>query len=120
MMQLQELKNNRECLDAIDWDMTPEEAVRLYLEWGNNWTRGNYVIRSKNDVSHYFIVYSWDEAPVVYLVRRNSEAAEEIAKISLPHQIQQRFLDSVGHNKGVYAIDGEIRKWLEDQLLKDK
>lgn len=120
MMQLQELKENRECLNAIDWEMTPEEAVRLYLEWGNNWTRGNYVIRSKDDVSHYFIIYNWDEAPVVYLVRRNSETAEEIAKINLPAALQQRFLDSVGHNKGVYALDGEIREWLKDQLLNQK
>lgn len=117
MMQLQELKENRECLNAIDWDMTPEEAVRLYLEWGNNWTRGNYVIRSKNDVSHYFIVYSWDDVPVIYLVRRNSETAEEVAKIDLPEELRRRFLDSVGHNKGVYALDGEIRHWLEGQLL---
>lgn len=116
-MRLDELKRNREYLDAIDWDMTPEEAVRLYLEWGNNWTRGNYVIRSKNDVSHYFIVYSWDETPVIYLVKRNSEGAEEIAKIDFPDELRRRFLDSVGHNKGVYAVDGEIREWLRKQLL---
>ncbi len=49
MMHLEEIKKNRALLNEIDWDMTPEEAVRLYLEWGNNWVRGNYVIRSKND-----------------------------------------------------------------------
>jgi hypothetical protein len=43
-------EKNRNLVNAIDWDMTPEEAVRLYLEWGNNWARGNYVIRSKGDV----------------------------------------------------------------------
>ncbi len=117
MMQLNDLKKNRECLDAIDWDMTPEEAVRLYLEWGNNWTRGNYVIRSKSDVSHYFIIYNWDETPIVYLVKRNSEGAEDVAKIELPNELRRRFLDSVGHNKGVYALEGEVREWLRHQLL---
>ena len=117
MMRLDELKKNRECLDAIDWEMTPEEAVRLYLEWGKNWTRGNYVIRSKNDVSHYFVIYSWDETPVIHLVKRNSEGAEEIAEIDLPDKLGHRFPDSDGHNKGVYALDGEIRQWLQRQLL---
>ena len=31
---------------ASNWDMTPEELVRLYLEWGNNWAKGDgYVMR---------------------------------------------------------------------------
>ena len=50
MLTLAELKKDRDLIDEINWDMTPEEAVRLYLEWGNNWARGDgYVIRSKND-----------------------------------------------------------------------
>ncbi len=49
MMQLENIRDNEDLLNAIDWDMTPEEAVRLYLEWGNNWAGGNYVIRSMDD-----------------------------------------------------------------------
>jgi hypothetical protein len=60
--------------------MTPEEAVRLYLEWGNNWARGNYVIRSKNDETCYFAVSTWKEPPVIYLIRRNSEEARSWPK----------------------------------------
>ena len=32
-MRLKDLKQNSDLLNAIDWGMTPEEAVRLYLEW---------------------------------------------------------------------------------------
>jgi hypothetical protein len=117
MMTLDDIRKNPDLLNHIDWHMTPEEAVRLYLEWGNNWARGNYVIRSKDDVSHYFVVNTWEEIPVIFLVRRNSEQAEEIAKIELPQDIRSRFLTSIGHNKGVYAVDGELRQWLKDQLL---
>ena len=99
--------------------MTPEEAVRLYLEWGNNWTRGNFVVRGKEDVSFYFVVNTWEEKPVVYLVRRNSESAEELAEIELPPRLKERFLDSIGHNKGVYSIEGEVRDWLQGELLGD-
>ena len=34
MSPLDKIRQNSELLDSIDWDMTPEEAVRLYLEWG--------------------------------------------------------------------------------------
>lgn len=115
-MRLAELKKNNDLLNSIDWDMTPEEAVRLYLEWGNNWNRGSYVIRSKSDVSYYFVVYAWDDPPVIYLIKRNSEEAVELAKISLPEELKKHFMLYVGCNKGVYAIDGQVKDWLQSQL----
>ncbi|MEE4358014.1 MAG: hypothetical protein V2I97_16210 [Desulfococcaceae bacterium] len=116
MMNLKDIKNNRHLLNEIDWNMTPEEAVRLYLEWGCNWARSNYVIRSKNDTAHYFVVNTWKEKPVIYFIRRNSEQAEELAKISMPKELEDEFLDSVGHNKGVFSIEGEVRDWLQKEL----
>jgi hypothetical protein len=116
MMTLSDIRNDFELLNKIDWKMTPEEAVRLYLEWGNNWAHSNYVIRSSDDVSYYFVVNSWEEIPVIYLIRRNSEEAIEMAKIALPGGIGDRFLTSIGHNKGVYAVDGELRDWLKAEL----
>ncbi len=116
MMQLEDIRKNKELSNAIDWDMTPEEAVRLYLEWGNNWARGNYVIRSKDDVTHYFVVNTWKEEPVIYFIRRNSDEAVELAEIAMPQDLKERFMKSVGNNKGVYAIEGEVRDWLRSQL----
>lgn len=115
-MNLKEIKNNQDLLDLIDWDMTPEEAVRLYLEWGNNWTRGNYVIRSKDDVSHYFVVNTWKKEPVIYLVRRSSEKAEELAEIRMPPRLKEAYLKKNGSLKGVYALEGEVRDWLKQEL----
>ena len=38
----------------IDWNLTPEHAVTMYLEWGNNDWHAEYPpVRSKEDVSHY-------------------------------------------------------------------
>ncbi len=116
MITLQDIKNDLELLNTIDWDMTNEEAVRLYLEWGNNWARGNYVIRSKDDVSHYFVVNTWGKKPIITLIRRNSEDTEELAYIDLPDDLRERFLESIGYNKGVYSIEGDVRKWLEHEL----
>lgn len=115
MPALKRIAEDRELVNAIDWDMTPEEAVRLYLEWGNNWARGNYVIRSKNDVTHYFVVNTWHN-PVIYLIRRNSDDAEELARIEMPAELERRFMERVGHHKGVWAVDGELRDWLRQEL----
>lgn len=116
MTSIEQLKNNPDLINEIDWEMTPEEAVRLYLEWGNNWVHGKYVIRSKSDVSYYFVVYAWEEPPVIYLIRRNSEDAQELARIEMPDWLSRRFRQATDHHKGVYSIEGEVRQWLENQL----
>ena len=116
MMGLEDIRDNMDIINAIDWEMTPEEAVTLYLEWGNNWTHGKHLIRSKNDVSHYFIVSTWEDPPKIYLIRRNSEEAIELATIDIPDGLRDKFLESVSNNKGVYSIDGELRAWLEKEL----
>ncbi|MDY6988649.1 MAG: hypothetical protein SWQ30_11410 [Thermodesulfobacteriota bacterium] len=116
MMGLEELKKNSEATSVIDWDMTPEEAVTLYLEWGNNPANGRRRIRSKNDVSYYFAVNTWEDPPRIYLIRRNSDEAIELAAIDMPETLRDRFLESVSHLKGVYGVNEEIRAWLEEEL----
>jgi hypothetical protein len=116
MMKLEEIKKNTDLVNSIDWEMTPEEAVRLYLEWGNNWASGNYVIRSKDDVSHYFVVNTWKEEPVIYFIRRNSDEAVELAKIKMPEGLRNRYEKSQGRHKGVWALEGEVKSWLKKKL----
>ncbi len=113
MKNLEDIKKDRQLINSIDWDMTPEEAVRLYLEWGNNWSSGKYMIKSKDDIAHYFVFNTWGERPVVYLIRRNSEEASEIAAIDPPDDLVDNFFRRI---KGVYAVEGEMREWLREQL----
>jgi hypothetical protein len=117
MNELDKIKSDPELIDAIDWEMTPEEAVRLYLEWGNNWASGNYVIRSKTDEAVYFVVSTWKEPPMVYLIRRTSEEAREIAAIQMPDAIEKQYMRENGNLKGVYAIEGSVKEWLQKELL---
>jgi hypothetical protein len=113
MLTLEELKQERDIIDEINWEMTPEEAVRLYLEWGNNWARGDgYVIRSKDDYTQYFVVNCWSKPYHIYLIRRNSEEAVELAKFELP----EKFEKPVCELKGVYALEGELKTWLMKEL----
>ncbi|MCD4764213.1 MAG: hypothetical protein K8R28_09375 [Desulfobacterales bacterium] len=115
MMKLEDINKNLDLLNDIDWEMTPEMAVTLYLEWGNNPALGNNIIKSKRDFSTYFVINTWHE-PVIYLIRRNSEDGVELATIKMPKGIETRFLESVGHNKGVYSIEGEVKDWLKGEL----
>jgi hypothetical protein len=116
MMGLEEIRENREIVNLVDWEMTPEEAVVLYLEWGNNWSHGKNLIRSKEDVSYYFMVNAWDDPPRIYLIRRNSEEAVELAVIDMPEALKDRFLETVGYNRGVYALSDDLKAWLEKEL----
>jgi len=101
----------------IDWNMTPEVAVTMYLEWGNNsWHAAHQPVTSKADTSTYFVVYAWDETPKLMLIKRNSEEAQELLNIDLPATSGQRFLDSDSHLKGVYPPNDEVRTWIEGQF----
>jgi hypothetical protein len=115
MLKLEDIRKNLDLLNDIDWEMTPEMAVILYLEWGNNPVASKYNIKSKRDFSTYFVINTWHE-PVIYLMRRNIEDGVELATIKMPEGLKNRFLKSVGHNKGVYCIEGEVKDWLKDKL----
>jgi hypothetical protein len=113
IMTLEDLKKEPDLIDAINWEMTPEEAVRLYLEWGNNWARGDgYVIRSKDDYTVYFVVNCWEKPYQVFLIKRNSDEAKELVKFELP----QKFEKPICELKGVYAPDDDLKSWLKKEL----
>lgn len=115
MLTLEEIRKDRDLVNAMDWDMTPEEAVVLYLEWGNNWSHGR-MVKSKDDVSHYFVVSTWDVPPKVYLIRRKSDEAVELAAFELPTAMGDRFLKWAPDRKGVYSLNEEVRTWLKRKL----
>lgn len=119
MLGLQDIRENQVLINEIDWEMTPEKAVSLYLEWGNGWNHGVRMVKSPDDVSYYFVVYSWDEAPVIHLVRRDSQGSEELAAIELPPELARRFQDYWGGHKGVYALTDELKDWLRQELGLD-
>jgi hypothetical protein len=105
----------------IDWQMTPADAVALYLEWGNSGYRGGYEnrVKSKDDYSNYFVVSSWDTPPTVTFVRRNSDGAQELWKTILPPGLAEEFLKNDGSVKGAYGVSPSIRSWLESLLYEE-
>ena len=117
MLKLEGLKKNKDLINEIDWEITPEQAVILYLEWGNNnCTGGKYAIRSKKDVSHYFVVNTWGKTPKIFLIKRNSDEAKELAEFEMPKNVKQKFLDRTGNLKGVYPVEKDVKQWLQEEL----
>ena len=115
MLTLDELKKDRALINSIDWDMTPELAVRMYLEWGNIWSRGDdrrHVVQSKKDYSVYFVVNCWAKPYYIHLIKISNEEAIDLAKFELP----ERFEKPVCNFKGVYSPDGELKDWLRKEL----
>lgn len=113
MLSLEALKKEDGLINEINWDLGPEDAVKLYLEWGNtDWGSGKYVIRSKNDYSTYFAVNCWEKPYYIYLIRRNSEEAVELAKLELPKQFEKEVCEL----KGVYALGEDVKAWLKKEL----
>ena len=101
----------------IDWNLTPEHAVTMYLEWGNNDWQSEYPpVRSKTDVSTYFVVDTWGEKPVLRLVQRNSEQADDLLVMPLPEEFLPNFYEENGKNRGIYTLTDTIKTWLRREL----
>lgn len=104
----------------IDWDLTPEQAVGMYLEWGNNDFSAEYPpVRSKDDVAIYFVVDSWQDPPEIRLVRRNSEKADDLFSMPLPRELMPGWKQANGDLRGVSAPTPEIKAWLKKELEQE-
>jgi len=119
MMNLEELCRQRGLIEAIDWRMTPEKAVDMYLEWGAGWTRGNDFVSSANDESIYFVLFDWETPPQATLIRRTMAGAEELAKVDVPAELFAAAVQEDGRLPGgtVHRLNGPLEKWLQASLV---
>ena len=119
MLSLAELRKNRTLVNSIDWAMTPEKAVEMYLEWGTGWIRGNDFVSSSDDESFYFFIYDWEiEPPRVTLVHRTLEGAEELAKIEVPKELFESSCKEDGKRPGgtVHRLNRSLKDWLNERI----
>lgn len=115
-MTLEEIKKDLNIVNNVDWEMTPEEAIALHLEWGPLRDLSYYNSRDANNETIYFVVNTWKTPPLVSLVRRKGFDSEDLVTFNLPERLEKTFMESVGYNKGVFAVEGEVKEWLKEQL----
>ncbi|MFP5240431.1 MAG: DVU0772 family protein [Acidobacteriota bacterium] len=112
---MDELRNFEE--HDVDWEMTPEAAVTLYLEWGNNCWLGEFKpVRHRSDSTTYFVISTWEPEPKLMLIHRTCDEAKELAVLPLPTHLRENFMHDVGFNKGIYPPTPEIKDWLRTQM----
>ena len=119
MLSLTELRKNRTLVNNIDWAMTPEKAVEMYLEWGTGWIRGNDFVSSSDDESYYFVIYDWEtEPPLVTLLHRTLDGAEELAKIEVPKELFEAACKEDGKRPGgtVHRLNRNLQDWLNVRI----
>jgi hypothetical protein len=115
-MHIHEIKNNYNLVNAVDWEMTPEEAIALHLEWGPLRSQAYYNSRDNDNETVYFVINTWKLPPVLTLVRRKGFDSEDLGNFRLPQNLEDEFMKGIGQYKGVYAVEGEVRDWLKQEL----
>ena len=115
-MNFREIKENFDLINSVDWEMTPEEAIALHLEWGPLRSQAYYNSRDNNNETVYFVINTWKRPPILTLVRRRGFDSEELGNFRLPQNLETGFMKGIGQYKGVYAVEGEVRDWLKKEL----
>ena len=118
MLNLQELKANRGLVNKIDWNMTQEKAIEMYLEWGTGWIRGHDFVSYMGQESYYFVLYDWENPPQVTLLRRTTEGTEELAKVPVPDDLFRSALKDDGYKPGVgvHSLNQSLKEWICSQI----
>lgn len=119
MLNIQELKENRALVNKIDWEMTPEKAVEMYLEWGTGWIRGNDFVSSANDESVYFVLFDWENEPAMAtLIHRTMKGSEEIAKVVVPKELFEAACQEDDKRPGgtVHRLNRALKEWLDKAI----
>lgn len=114
MLTLEELKADRDLINKIDWDMTQEKAIEMYLEWGTGWIRGNDFVSKMGQESYYFVLYDWLRPPRVTLIRRTTAGADEIAEVEVPEDLFMKAWREDGDRPGVgvHPLNRELKEWV--------
>lgn len=117
-MTLEELRSDRDLINQIDWGMTPEKAIEMYLEWGTGWIRGHDFVSNMGQESLYFVLYDWLQPPRVTLIRRSMAGAEEIAEIEVPEDLFIKSWKEDGNRPGVgvHPLNRELMEWVQNAL----
>jgi len=118
MLNLSELRQDRNLVNKIDWTMSQEKAIEMYLEWGTGWIRGHDFVSYMGQESVYFVIYDWENPPQVTLLKRTTNGAEELAKIAVPEDLFRKALAEDGYKPGVgvHSLSEELKKWLCRQI----
>lgn len=109
----------KQWLNEVNWDMIHEDAVTLYLEWGNNNYRDamRTPVTKSGEYSIYFAVDTWEE-PRVVLMRMDNYGSTILCAKKLPPALAQELHDDIKGIKGILELPPYVKEWLIKELEK--
>jgi len=109
-----EVRQDRELIAAIDWEMTPALAFEVFqLKSAEAWRHRGL------DQAVYFYLSTWRGENRVYLVRRSLKESEELAAAPAPAGlVAARVAEAAGQDnpRGQLAVGPAIMAWLRAEL----
>ena len=101
-------------LSRIDWEITPQQAYEAYqIKSIDSWK-----YRDLPD-AYFFVIYVWKNQGRLHLIKKTYKDTEEIAEIEPPEELLRASMTEQGGDptpQGQYAVTGELRTWLRNQL----
>ncbi len=115
MYSPKELKERRDIMSRVDWDMTPQEAFENYQVMSpDTWKK-----RNLEDAYFFEVFVRINEQPRVMLIRRTMKDTEELAEMPVPRDLVMASLprkNDGGVPFGHYPLDGPVREWIQEEL----
>jgi len=99
--------------NAINWNITPEEAIGLHLEWGPLRNQSFYHDNSIETV--YFCIDNWVKRPTLILCRRKGFDLFEIGKFDIPQEYIDEFNDMYKW-KGIYELSDNLKNYIKKEM----
>ncbi len=103
---------DQKTIDDIQWEMTPEEAIALHLEWGPLRSQAYYNSRDSDNETIYFIINNWKPKPQLQLLRRKGFDMDTLGRFEIPDKLAVFY----GELKGVFSLNKETQNWIKTQL----
>jgi len=100
-----------EICNAIDFDITPDEAIALHLEWGQ--LRSQKYYNTSSDSTFHFCINTWGKKLELNLVKRKGFDSWVIGIFDVPSIYIDKFWVKY---KGVFSITDELKNWIKDEL----
>ena len=92
----------KEWINEVNWDMSHEDAVTLYLEWGNN----NY---------RDFAIDTW-EAPKAVLMKMDNYGSQVLCSKQVPDNLARELRADIKNIKGILEQTPPIKAWLKAEV----
>lgn len=107
----------KEWINEVNWDMIHEDAVTLYLEWGNNNYRGGTrsPVTTSGEYSVYFAIDTWEE-PKAVLMKMDNYGSTVLCSKPVPENLARELREDIKGIKGIIEPTPPIKQWLRQEF----